>query len=150
MTQLLDPETALLTGCAQLLAAAGAGTWQPDGLYPDDAECVITLDLLPVKRQAIALRIVDDVPVDRSTTRYQLQALARVTPGAADGRRRVGLIRDAFHMRISPPMPPGIRVTSLNVRTRGPLGRHGAWDEHSVNFTALAARASAWAGGAAY
>lgn len=147
MTEQLDPETALLVGIAHLLDTAGAATYQADELYADDVNLPVTLDLLPPGRPAVALRITNDAPIDHSSTRYSVQALLRVRPG---DRSRVAAIRDALDGQRQPVMPAGIRCTSIRLNTRVPLGLRGSWDEHSLNFVALCARASAWAGGATY
>jgi hypothetical protein len=153
MTDALPAELALIDGVAQLLAGAGVGTYGGvDGpAYGDDIAWPITLGRLIPDRAGIAVNgPTSDAPVDDSSTRYGFQVMLRTPSKAYVSALMVGRIRNALHGRRQPPMPPGIRCTSIQLQTHVALGRVGAFDQHSLNFTALCARASSWSAGAAY
>jgi hypothetical protein len=149
---LLPAELALAVGFAHLLQTAGAGTWGGiDGPeYGPDVAWPIYLGKLPPDRRAMAVLIIGDGPLDDSSTRYTVQVQLRTAPGMAASAPVVQLVRDALHSRRQPPMPRGIRCTSIQLQTHNVLDRTGAWERHHLNFTALCARASAWAAGAGY
>jgi len=154
VTGQLPPDAALIDGVAQLLAAAGVGTYHgmesADPYGPDVAWPIMLGRLAPDRTGLAVVGPTSDAPLDRSSTRYGFQVLLRCPPTVYASSRVIATVRDALHDRRHPPMPPGIRCTSIQLQSHVALGRVGAFDQHSLNFTALCARASAWAAGAAY
>jgi hypothetical protein len=132
-----DFQADLLIGFAQLLAAAGLGTWTPSAGYPAGATGIVLDDTPETLDRAIQL---SSYPVTEDTTfggdDIGLQVIVRW--GGADplpSRRLDEQIFQALHGRSHFTLPTGLRITSCSRRSAASLGKDGSkrWSR-SANY----------------
>ncbi|WP_440100024.1 minor capsid protein [Streptosporangium sp. H16] len=124
----------LLTGLAELLAAAAVGDWIPSGMYAD-TQTAITIGGLPAKPdEAVTLSVYgigqagDDVEQADSSVQVQVRMRAksdpRVVDDLADG------VFDALHGLSNVRLSTGVLVLLVRRTIVAPLGRDssGRWE----------------------
>jgi hypothetical protein len=131
----------LMTGLGELLAAAGVGQWNPDGVYAD-GDIGITVGVLPqTPEQVICLTPypVDDRPGMVDVT-VGMQIRCRGTADPRVVQDLADAVYDALH-GATPGTVHGIQVAQVFWQSGAPLGADqlGRW-ERSENYYAQASR----------
>ena len=138
-------ETNLLTGVAQLLAAASVGTWRYTGVYAD-AETAIVLDVLPASPDNV-ITLSDYVVSDDPTLSDSVIGIQVRTRWGGQDPRPVkdldGAIFNVLHGLESVTLASGVHVVSMVRRSGVSLGQDTSsrW-MRSSNFYATVWRPS--------
>ena len=138
-------ETNLLTGVAQLLAAAGVGVWRDTGAYAA-TETGIVLDVIPQDPDQIITLSDYDISDDPTLSDSVIAVQVRTRWGGQDPRPVKdldGAIFDALHGLESVTLTGGVHVVSLVRRSGVSLGQdtNNRW-MRSANYYATVWRPS--------
>ena len=134
-------ETNLLTGVAQILAAAGVGTWRDTGVYVA-AETGIVLDTLPASPDNIITLTDYAVSDDPTLSDSVIGVQVRTRCGGQDPRPVKdldGAIFNALHGLESVTLTGGVHVVSMVRRSGVSLGQdeNSRWMKSSNYYAAV-------------
>jgi hypothetical protein len=137
--------TDLLTGVAEHLGAAGAGTWRPDGTGYASGETAIVLAVSPPEPDRLIV-LTEYGPLDADGIGDVVMGLQVRTRGTTDPRV-VMAIRDAVHEALDGLAHvdlSGVKVSQIFHQSGTPIGQDGN-DRHerTDNYYVQARRATA-------